>query len=266
MLTKLIRYEMKAFGRIILPLYAATIGMALIMGLGIRVLDEDVYSNILGALIIMIFTTLILVTIVMTGVLCVQRFYSNLLGNEGYLMFSLPVGTHHLIMAKVIGSLIWTFLGVVAGACTVMAMGMMAIPLSDLMDFFKRVGLNLRLMSFENGWGQVIVWMIIVILAFTDFLMQIYTAISIGHQWTNHRIMGGVLAFFGINTVQSIISRIITQIGKYTGLTGLIFSQAEEVSMSLWKLQGMTIVSEIVTIAIYGVITWYILDRRINLE
>ena len=32
MLTKLIGYEMKAFGRIILPLYAATIGMAIIMG------------------------------------------------------------------------------------------------------------------------------------------------------------------------------------------------------------------------------------------
>ena len=75
MLTKLIGYEMKAFGRIILPLYAATIGMAIIMGVGIRVLDEDLYSNLLGAVIIMIFVSLIIATMVMTGVLCVQRFY-----------------------------------------------------------------------------------------------------------------------------------------------------------------------------------------------
>ena len=68
MLTKLIGYEMKAFGRIILPLYAATIGMAIIMGVGIRVLDEDLYSNLLGAVIIMIFVSLIIATMVMTGV------------------------------------------------------------------------------------------------------------------------------------------------------------------------------------------------------
>ena len=51
------QYTMKAFGRIILPLYAATIGMALIMGLGIRLQDQDVFSSLLGAVIIMIFTS-----------------------------------------------------------------------------------------------------------------------------------------------------------------------------------------------------------------
>ena len=137
MLTKLIGYEMKAFGRIILPLYAATIGMALIMGLGVRVLDREVYSNILGAVIVMVFTTLILATMVMTGVLCVQRFYSNLLGKEGYLMFSLPVETHQLILSKVLSSLIWTLLGGVAGICTVAAWGLTAIPVQKFVTFFR---------------------------------------------------------------------------------------------------------------------------------
>ena len=88
MLTKLIGYEMKAFGRIILPLYAATLGMSFLIGLGVRFLPEEAYNKFFGATVSMIFSVLIISTMVMTGILCVQRFYQNLLGNEGYLMFS----------------------------------------------------------------------------------------------------------------------------------------------------------------------------------
>ena len=199
MLTKLIGYEMKAFGRIILPLYAATIGAALIMGLSFRIMNDEVYSNLWGTVIIMIFTTLILATMVMTGVLCVQRFYRNLLGNEGYLMFSLPVGTHQLILAKVLGSLIWAILGGVAGVCTVLAMGLTAVPLSETSDLLKRLILNMRLMPLDKILGTGAVWLLIVILGFVVALMQIYTSLAIGHQWTEHRILGSVTSWAGFS-------------------------------------------------------------------
>ena len=60
MLTKLIGYEMKAFGRIILPLYAATIGMSFLIGLGVRFLPEEMYSNWFGGIILSIFIVLII--------------------------------------------------------------------------------------------------------------------------------------------------------------------------------------------------------------
>ncbi|MBQ6635782.1 MAG: hypothetical protein IJH81_05400 [Lachnospiraceae bacterium] len=266
MLTKLIGYEMKAFGRIILPLYAATIGMALIMGLSFRVMNDDVYSNLWGAVVIMIFTTLILATMVMTGVLCVQRFYRNLLGNEGYLMFSLPVGTHQLILAKVLGSLIWAILGGVAGVCTVLALGLTAVPLSETSDLFKRLILNMRLMPLDKILGTGAVWLLIVILGFVATLMQIYASLAIGHQWTEHRILGSVLAYFGINLVKNIVGGLLLQVGYHTGWTSIFMSQMERGDMSVWQVQLSIIVSSIVMIAIYSAATWFLLDRRINLE
>lgn len=266
MLTKLIGYEMKAFGRIILPLYAATIGVALIMGLSFRFMKDNVYSNLWGTVILMIFTTLILATMVMTGVLCVQRFYRNLLGNEGYLMFSLPVATHQLILAKVLGSLIWALLGGVAGICIVLAMGLTAVPLSDLSDMFRRMMLNLRLMPVEKIFGTGAVWLLILILEFTVTLMQIYTSLAIGHQWTEHRILGSVLAYFAINTVKNIVGGLLMQVGYYTGWAGLFMSQIEKNGISSWQLQVSIIVSAIVMIAIFSAATWFLLDRRINLE
>lgn len=266
MLTKLIGYEMKAFGRIILPLYTATIGMAIIMGLGIRVLDEELYTSLLGAVIIMIFTSLIIATMVMTGVLCVQRFYRNLLGNEGYLMFSLPVGTHQLILSKVLSSLIWALLGGLAGVLTVAIMGFMAIPLQDTIDFFKQMGLYVRMMSLGKEIGVVVVWFVILILFFVATLMQIYTAIAIGHQWSAHRILGSVLAYFGIGVVKSIIDRIVGRIGYYTGWTTLFLNQVGEEGAAAWQVQVSVIISTLVLIAVYGVVTWYFLDKRLNLE
>lgn len=266
MLTKLIGYEMKAFGRIILPLYAATIGMAIIMGLGIRVMDEEMYTNLLGAVIIMIFTSLIIATTVMTGILCVQRFYKNLLGNEGYLMFSLPVGTHQLIISKVLASLIWALLGGAAGVCTVAVMGFMIVPLQDTIDFFKRIGLYIRMASLGKNLWVIAVWFVILILAFVAALMQIYTAIAVGHQWSAHRILGSILAFFGIGIVNSIIDRIMDQIGYYTGWSIRFLELVGEDWMNAWQVQVSVIVSTLVLIAVYGIVTWYFLDKKLNLE
>lgn len=266
MLTKLIGYEMKAFGRIILPLYGATIGMAIIMGAGIRLRDENLFNSLLGAAIIMIFVSLVIATMVMTGILCVQRFYRNLLGNEGYMMFSLPVETHTLILAKVLSSLIWAILGGAAGMITVVVMGLMAIPMQDTIRFFKEISLQLRMFSIGKELGMVLVWLLILVLIFVATLMHIYTAIAIGHQWAAHRLLGSVLAFFGIDMIRNIISTLLGRFGHYTGTLDYFFDLYQVDEIMMWRVQGFLVVSTLLLIAVYSVITWYLLDRRLNLE
>ena len=266
MLTKLIGYEMKAFGRIILPLYAATIGMAIIMGVGIRVLDERLFSTLLGAVIIMIFVSLIIATMVMTGLLCVQRFYRTLLGNEGYLMFSLPAGTHQLILAKVLSSLIWALLGGLAGICTVLVMGLAAAPMQDTIRFFKEISIHLRMLSLGKEMGAAAVWFVILILVFVSALMHIYTAIAVGHQWTAHRVLGSVLAFFGIGIIRNTIGSLVGQIGYRSGWADFFLERFDGNLLLSWQFQVPVIVSTLLLIAVYSAVTWYFLDRRLNLE
>ena len=266
MLTKLIGYEMKAFGRIILPLYAATIGMSFLIGVGIRVMDESMYTNLVGAIAIMIFVTLIIATMVMTAVLCVQRFYHNLLGNEGYLMFSLPVGTHQLILSKVLGSLIWAVLGGVAGLCTVIVMELAAVPFQDTLSLFRQIGRYLRMHSLGVSLTGIFLWIVIAVLAFVAMLMHIYVAMAIGQLWTNHRILGSVLAYFGIDIVVNTIFGILSRIGVSAGLQGLFFSQTEEGIVNLTRVQAGMILTTLLMIVIYSAGTWFLLDRKLNLE
>ena len=113
MLVKLIGYETKAFGRIMLPLYAAMLGFALITGLSLRFMPENFTSGLPGVLLFMLYGILMMSIVVMTCVLSVTRFYKNLLGVEGYLMFSLPTDTGTLIASKVISVILWSAMSTV---------------------------------------------------------------------------------------------------------------------------------------------------------
>ncbi len=89
MLGKLIKYEIKATARTFLPLFAA-----LLISAGIYKLISALSAKAPQApeIISLILYNIILVGVfVMTFVVMVQRFYKNLLSDEGYLMFTLPV-------------------------------------------------------------------------------------------------------------------------------------------------------------------------------
>ena len=267
MLTKLIGYEMKAFGRIILPLYGATLGMSLLIGLGVRLLPEEAYSNLFGATVIMVFGTLIIATMVMTGVLCVQRFYQNLLGNEGYLMFSLPAGTHQLILSKVLASLIWTFLGSVRALLTGLILALTAIPFQDFVGTIRLLGIKLSELDMQmvlRGFGSFSGWALVGVLFFTAMLMQIYASMAIGHQWSSHRILGSVLVYFGINVIKNIVNGLLAAVGVQIGLTGFLMTQAGKESLIPAQVSEACIA--IVLIAVFSFLTWYFLDRKLNLE
>ena len=44
---------------------------------------------------------------VMSLVVMIQRFYKNVLGDEGYLTLTLPVNVHEILWSKLIVSFVW---------------------------------------------------------------------------------------------------------------------------------------------------------------
>ena len=170
MLGKLIGYETKAFGRIMLPLYGAMLAFALFTGLSIRFLPEDIMQGLPGVLIFMLYTFLMLAIIIMTCVLSVTRFYKNLLGEEGYLMFSLPTDTATLIASKVISVVIWSTLSAIVAvlsiALSVLGAGGIE-PFRDIIEFMSYPEIVERLPSVLGVTTMTVLIIIIsVILAF----------------------------------------------------------------------------------------------------
>ena len=99
MLRKLLKHEFRATARIMLPLFGLLVLASVGANLSIRgMLDSDsTFLSTLGTILIMLFTVAIVAVGIMAFILMINRFYKNLLQDEGYVMMTLPVSIHQQI-------------------------------------------------------------------------------------------------------------------------------------------------------------------------
>ena len=262
MLVKLIDYETKAFGRIMLPLYAAMLVFALFTGLSIRFMPGDFMSGLPGVLIFMLYSFLMMAIIVMTCVLAVTRFYKNLLGLEGYLMFSLPTNTATLIASKVLSVLIWSMLSTIVSFLAV-TLSVFGAGGMEIIEGIRRFFANPEILKHIPS----VLCLLSIILGAAASIVRIYAGISIGHQFNDHRILMSIVALVAFNVIGTILTSVLSQTGMYFGIfdsIGRIFEA--DTTQALYLALGGTILFLLFQTALFGVITWFLLDRNLNLE
>ena len=138
MLGKLFKYEFRAVARTLVPLYLATLVLALVNGFATR-FDNSFFTG----LMIFALTAFGIAIFVVTIVLIIQRFWNNLLKDEGYLMFTLPVSPYELIASKLLSALIWIILGAVVGVAS-MLVWFIPLNLDALAELFRNFGQFMR--------------------------------------------------------------------------------------------------------------------------
>ena len=89
MLGKLLKYEIPAMGRKLLPLYAAWAATALFLGLTTQ--SSDSKTEFMVVISALLYTAVATAIFVMTIILIVQRYSNSLLGDEAYFNHVLPV-------------------------------------------------------------------------------------------------------------------------------------------------------------------------------
>lgn len=104
MLGKLLKYDFKTFMRIMLPFYLVLPVLSLLTGLSQGRTTTDFTSEISPLTII--WGTALVVVLTVNTIVIVQRFRDNLLKNEGYLMFTLPVTRWQLLVSKALTALV----------------------------------------------------------------------------------------------------------------------------------------------------------------
>ena len=120
MLGKLIKHEFKATAKLLLPLLAAVLALMggfQVIFLVVKLLTGRNDSHPLVAVLFALFAVLaafaLLAMLAVIVIVAVQRFYKNLLGDEGYLMFTLPATPGQQIFSKLLVSLVWSLMGIV---------------------------------------------------------------------------------------------------------------------------------------------------------
>lgn len=264
MLGKLIKYEIKATARIFLPLYLVLLVSSIVNRFTIS-LSTPTWKA--PQVISMLLYILILVGMfIITFVMIIQRFYKNLLTDEGYLMFTLPIKPWKHIICKLLTSMMWILLsGIMAFiSIFIIASGnIFTLTLtfrSLIAEIFVTLGPSAIFFLLEG--------FLIAAISLASYVLIIYASIAIGHLSNRHRIIASVGAYIGLTTLTQIILVIMGVIISRTpfysnmGITDDINIITSAVHFSLWNLIAFF---GIIT-AGYYTITNYILSKRLNLE
>ena len=198
MLGKLMKYEFRATAIYFLPIYVV---LVLVSGLrSVVTLISQKFSNGFSAFsgfsLSAIYLLLALGLAITTFIVIIIRFYKNLLGTEGYLMFTLPVSVEQNILAKLIPSVVWFFGSCVLGMLTIApAMG---LRFNDN-PFTMFTGIRL------GDVPEILLAVLMVIGSIAGTFLFYYLCMCIGQMFNSHRFLASAGAYIVIQTVLQIL-------------------------------------------------------------
>ena len=255
MFWNLVRYEFKNVNKWYLALYAAVLVLSVPLGMQghyynyISFKDSQPFLFIFLALV---FGGLIITLGISTIFLIIKRFKGSVYDRQGYLTLTLPVSEHHIITAKLIGAFIWSLISTAVLALSAFIVLTLTAPdwfaSSDVIPFIETHLPQLSLMGVSF------------LLSTISGILCIYLAISIGQLFNEYRTALSIVAYIGIQIVVGFIELF------YRSNPGFYFPSttggADQFQMGII----MTILEEVILIAIYYLGTYHILKNKVNLQ
>lgn len=260
MLGKLLKYELPAMGRKMLPLYAAWAVTAFMLGFSVDLAGSqtDFPFIISGILYTAVATAIMVITIIMI----VQRYSNSLLGNDGYFYHVLPVGTSAHIGTKLISATMWVLAtmvvailtGVLIVAGVILAEG---ITLSEVMEAIRRF-MEIDFNFPEHMALYVTEALILMLASIVKTVMQIYAALTIGYQAANHTTLASIAAYILLLVFESTVGEIVEPVtsNMVYGTDG--FLDFHEIFVPCLAIS-------VLLSALYFLICKLLLDKRLNL-
>ena len=233
----------------------------------INLFSEYVGPILLGILTIL-FVAVIVGMMIMTLILVIRRFWNGLLKEEGYLAFTLPVEVWQLIVSKVIVAAIVNLIsGLIAAlSCLILFLGISK-------EIFYSMGYTFsviwRSMTGELGaYTGVLIVLGILFLIVTSICgtYMLYASMSLGQLMEDHRVAGSFLAYIGLNMAVSTITNIGTMIVTNILPDNLVNITAGNAGLIITLYMLIMLVINGIQLAVYHVITEYVLTNKLNLE
>lgn len=292
MLGKLLKYELKATSRYFMFLYSAVIGLAIINKIFWLIPTDNAVMDVVRGFITFAFVIATVATIIFSFVIIIFRFYKNLLSDEGYLSFTLPVTATKHIISKMLVSVMWIIVTVIV---VIGSLLILAIDTGFYTAFPEVWSLINQFFDLNPEFVKFVVEMLIVlIVAMFSSTLMLYTAMSIGHLFSKHRVVASIVSYFGlyfaVQTINSIVLAVTMAVGfgptAFTSLEAsndVQFNMANSMDLStmftgeagitysnflnmISAIAIIVVVMQIVLAVAYFLVTRYILKRKLNLE
>lgn len=209
------------------------------------------------------FIICMIVMIVLTIVIIISRYYKGLVGQEGYLMHTLPAKPWQLITSKGITAFITSVISGVVAIIAFICLG----GFQSLKGGFEVIGDLLKAFGSDPRYIIIAIEiMLVVIFGVLKVIYQLYASMSIGQLFDKHRPLCSVLSFVLLSIVLSIIG-----VTLLAGFGDMISDTIETwyVNLDEFKTINLVIWSafavEFVQVALFHVISERILSKKLNL-
>ena len=267
MLSKLLKYEFRATGRIMLPVYAlllVTAGGTSVTGSLMGRYPESTVLSIFRTLFMTLFAFTTFGVLLLTLVLMVYRFYKNLMTDEGYLMFTLPVSRSQLIWSKLLVALVWSVLSTVLAALAWMA----EISVVGRENVFSLIAQGLRSLRQHlsgNLTGCAAALVVLCLVSCLVSFLKFYAAISLGHSFSNHKVLLSVVFYIGFGIAVQTILSVVTAAGIRIDVDPDFWADPPAAVLLSYVIWG-TAAWSVLECAAYYILTLLTLKKRLNLQ
>lgn len=270
MLTKLLKYEFRATGRTLVPIYLGAVVLSFLCAV-INLISNTMQPLADSSLLLVIsvpleFATALSFVIIFVACLFVllQRFY-RLLGDQGYLMLSLPASAAQHIAAKLISACTWS---VVTLLVCILCGGMLNGDLASLSFDPPRLGGTV-------GIHVVCVGLLVLLFLLSllcGFYLFFYLCFAIGGQWAQQRLLASIVCYFVLNFVLQILSVLLLVLFGVllNSNTGLVLQAARslshlDASAATYLVVVVLLLASLIWDAILWAATQFLITKRLNL-
>ena len=278
MLSKLVKYDIKSLIRVFIPVWIVAPILAILLSGAIHLISVSdgplmsLFSEYVGPILLgilgILFVAVIVGMMIMTLILVIRRFWNGLLKEEGYLAFTLPVETWQLIVSKVIVAAI---VNLISGLVAVLSCLILFLGISK--EVFYSMGYTLSFIwsGVTGELGAYTGVLIVLGILFTIVTSicgtyMLYASMSLGQLMEDHRVAGSFLAYIGLNIAVSTVTNIGTMIVMNILPDNMVNITANNAGLIITLYMLIMLVLNAIQLAVYHVITEYVLTNKLNLE
>lgn len=258
MLTKLLKYEWKATGRVILPIAGGVLVLNLVSSLLGHFVNNTSHSmpwvGFLTALLTVATFLGMLAVLAVCFFASVQRYY-KLLGEQGYLMLSLPVYAWQHIAAKLICGVLWTLFGFLYfGLCGTFSLSALEADDFSLSFLYPK----------DIPFFLAVFILILALVAMAQ--LHAYLACAFAGQFTQQRLLISIVSYFVLDFIGQLLfllGVILFAVKVYPSLdnvSALLNSQ----NALLTSIFAVCLLVVLVDALLWALTQWF-MTRRLNL-
>ena len=264
MFGKLLKYDFRAMWKQFAFIWPAALVLAVVNRFTLDGLDSSSsVGETTAGVAMLVYVAILMAMFIVAVIFTIQRFYKGLLGDEGYLMHTLPVKPWQLVASKLLCAVAATAVNV---AVAILSM-LLIIPWSkedvqEVLQAFRYLFSHWNIQATEMTVA-VLEFALCTLVSLAVGYLHLYLAMALGHLFNKNRAAMSVAAFIALQVIVSILGNmLLPPINELISPLVHNFQGLEGFHAAMWF--GIAI--ELTASAVYFAGTNYILHHRLNLE